>query len=135
MNTDINWMESAVCRQTDSELFFPDRENPNTDGFITSIRRAQTVCRSCPVQTECLDYALSNNEKAGIWAGINFSTAKAHTREELRRQRGVQVREVFSHGTEAGARAHYRRGEPACPSCRNAAAAADRNRRGATNAR
>ena len=134
MRDDINWMESALCRQTDAELWFPDRENPNTDGFITTIRRAQTVCRSCPVQTECLDYALSNNEKFGVWAGINMNTVKAHTREELRRQRGVQVREVFSHGTEAGARAHHRRGESVCAACRNAAAAADRNRRGA-NAR
>jgi WhiB family redox-sensing transcriptional regulator len=133
MRDDINWMESALCRQTDAELWFPDRENPNPAGLIRSIRAAQNVCRSCPVQTECLDYALSNNEKFGVWAGINMNTAKAHTREELRRQRGIKVREVFSHGTEAGARAHYRRGEPACPSCRNAAAAADRNRRGAVN--
>ena len=132
--TDNTWMESAVCRQTDPELWFPERESPSTAGVITTIRRAQTVCRSCPVQTECLDYALSNNEKAGIWAGINFGTAKARVREELRRQRNIRVREEFEHGTEAGARAHYRRGEPVCLSCRNASAAADRNRRGA-NAR
>jgi len=135
MHNDINWMESAVCRQIDSEMFFPDRENPNTDGLISTIRRAQTVCRSCPVQTECLDYALTNNEKYGIWAGINMNTARAQLRDELRRQRNIKVRDVFEHGTEAGARSHYRRGEPVCPACRNAAAAADRNRRGATNAR
>jgi WhiB family redox-sensing transcriptional regulator len=133
MRDDINWMESALCRQTDAELWFPDRENPNPAGLIRSIRAAQNVCRSCPVQTECLDAALANNEKFGIWAGINMNTTRAEARAELRRQRGVQVREVFSHGTEAGARAHYRRGEPVCIACRNAAAAADRNRRGAVN--
>ena len=123
---DIDWMESAVCRQTDLELWFPDRENPA--GLIRTINRARNICRSCPVQIECLDYALANNEKAGIFGGINFGTTRGKTRRELRKQRGIEVREVFSHGTEAGARAHYRRGEPACVACRNAAAAVRRER-------
>ena len=125
---DIDWMESAVCRQTDLELWFPDRENPA--GLIRTINRARNICRSCPVQIECLDYALANNEKAGIFGGINFGTTRGKTRRELRKQRGIEVREVFSHGTEAGARAHYRRGEPACVACRNAAQSANRERRG-----
>ena len=54
---DIDWMESAVCRQTDLELWFPDRENPA--GLIRTINRARNICRSCPVQIECLDYALA----------------------------------------------------------------------------
>ena len=125
----IDWMESAVCRQTDLELWFPDRENPA--GLMRTINLARRICGGCPVQIDCLDYALANNEKAGIWGGINFGTAKSRLRNELRRERNIEVRAMFAHGTEAGARAHNRRGEPACLSCRNAAAAADRNRRGA----
>ena len=127
MAKDIDWMESAVCRQTDLELWFPDRENPA--GLIRTINRARNICRSCPVQIECLDYALASNEKYGIYGGINFGTTRGKTRRELRRERGIQVREVFAHGTEAGARAHYRRNEPACVACRNAAQAANRERR------
>ena len=130
MNNDINWMESAVCRQTDLSLWFPEKENPNPAGLIRTIRAAQNVCRTCPVQTECLDYALTNNERHGIWAGINMNTAKSQIRDQLRLQRGIEVREAFEHGTEAGARAHYRRGESVCIACRTAAAAADRRRRG-----
>jgi hypothetical protein len=125
-------MESALCRQTDPELWFPERDDPSTKGMIRMIRRAQQVCRACPVQIECLDYALANNERAGIWAGINFNTAKARVRDELRRQRNIEVRDEFEHGTESGARNHRLRGQPVCLSCRNASVAA-RRRRG-TNA-
>jgi WhiB family redox-sensing transcriptional regulator len=126
--TDIDWMESALCRQTDSEIFFPDRDNPNPAGLIRSIRAAQNTCRRCPVQIQCLDYALTNNEKYGIWAGINMNTTRSRAREELRRQRNIEIREAFEHGTEAGAKAHYRRNEPVCTACRNAANAARRHR-------
>jgi|APGre2960657404_1045060.scaffolds.fasta_scaffold41949_2 WhiB family redox-sensing transcriptional regulator len=126
MTNNIDWMESAVCRQTDLELWFPDRENPA--GLIRTINRARNICRSCPVQIECLDYALANNEKYGIYGGINFGTTRGKTRRDLRRERGIQVRDAFEHGTEAGARAHYRRNEPVCVACRNAAAAVRRQR-------
>jgi len=34
-----------------------------------STREAKRVCRSCEVQAECLEYALENDERFGIWGG------------------------------------------------------------------
>jgi WhiB family transcriptional regulator, redox-sensing transcriptional regulator len=29
------------------------------------------ICMACPVREECLDYALSNDERFGIWGGLS----------------------------------------------------------------
>ena len=58
-----DWREDALCRQTDSELFFPERGG--------STRDAREVCLSCEVRTNCLEYALDNGENHGIWGGVS----------------------------------------------------------------
>jgi WhiB family redox-sensing transcriptional regulator len=57
------WMDGAVCAQTDPELFFPDRGG--------STAEAKKTCLSCGVRAECLQYALVNNEKFGVWGGVS----------------------------------------------------------------
>jgi len=34
-----------------------------------STREAKEVCRGCVAREDCLEYALDNGEKFGIWAG------------------------------------------------------------------
>jgi WhiB family redox-sensing transcriptional regulator len=54
------WWEAAACRGIDQALFFPAQgEDP---------RPAKAVCATCPVQTYCLEDALTNKERFGIWA-------------------------------------------------------------------
>jgi WhiB family redox-sensing transcriptional regulator len=54
----------------DALLFFgPDRE-PRPQRQIREAK-AKAVCASCPVQAHCLDYALENSIKYGIWGGLN----------------------------------------------------------------
>lgn len=55
------WMDFALCAETDPEAFFPEKG--------CSTRPAKKVCESCPVATECLEYALKNDERFGIWGG------------------------------------------------------------------
>lgn len=55
------WMLDALCAQTDPEAYFPEKGG--------SMRQAKAMCRSCEVSAECLDYALANNERHGIWGG------------------------------------------------------------------
>lgn len=55
------WMADAVCSQTDPDAFFPEKGG--------STAEAKKVCLSCPVRTECLEYALSHNERYGIFGG------------------------------------------------------------------
>lgn len=59
----LGWQERALCAQTDPESFFPEKGG--------STREAKKVCHSCEVRSECLDYALSNDERFGIWGGLS----------------------------------------------------------------
>ena len=58
-----SWQERALCAQTDPEAFFPEKGG--------STREAKMVCVSCEVRAECLEYALANDERFGIWGGLS----------------------------------------------------------------
>lgn len=58
---DTDWMDYALCAETDPEIFFPGKGKPN--------REARQVCSSCEVRSECLEYALDNEERFGVWGG------------------------------------------------------------------
>jgi WhiB family transcriptional regulator, redox-sensing transcriptional regulator len=57
------WQERALCAQTDPEAFFPEKGG--------STREAKKVCTDCEVKAECLEYALANDERFGIWGGLS----------------------------------------------------------------
>ncbi len=56
------WQEQALCAQVGGEAFFPEQGNPAGP--------AKRICARCPVQVECLEYALDNNEPYGVWGGM-----------------------------------------------------------------
>ena len=67
-NADYTWRADAICRDTDPELFFP----VGTTGYaLLQIARAKEVCGQCPVNRDCLDYALETNQDSGIWGGTS----------------------------------------------------------------
>ena len=59
----LEWQEHALCAQTDPEAFFPEKGG--------STREAKRVCQSCDVRVECLEYALAQDERFGIWGGLS----------------------------------------------------------------
>ena len=59
----MGWQERALCAQTDPEAFFPEKGG--------STREAKKVCTGCDVRSECLEYALENDERFGIWGGLS----------------------------------------------------------------
>lgn len=63
-----------VCMRTDPDAWFPDVGGEGTD-----VRKVKKLCQACPVKTECLTFALANNEPYGIWGGLS-------TRERQRLQ-------------------------------------------------
>ncbi len=73
---DLAWQEYANCMGVDPDLFFPERG--------TSTREAKEVCRGCVVRDDCLDYALKNGEKFGIWGGMS-----ERQRRRVRTQRNI----------------------------------------------
>lgn len=70
----LDWREYALCAQTDPEIFFPEG-NGNT-------REAKKICNNCDVRDQCLNYALENDERFGVWGGKS-----EHERRYLRRRR------------------------------------------------
>lgn len=64
-----SWQHEALCAQTDPDAFFPER------GF--SAREAKTICATCPVRQECLEYALENDERFGVWGGLSEGERRA----------------------------------------------------------
>ena len=58
-----DWQERALCAQTDPEAFFPEKGG--------STREAKRICSGCDVRAECLEYALTNDERFGIWGGLS----------------------------------------------------------------
>jgi WhiB family redox-sensing transcriptional regulator len=57
------WRLDALCAETDPEAFFPEKGG--------STREAKRVCTGCSVRTECLEFALANDERFGIWGGLS----------------------------------------------------------------
>jgi WhiB family redox-sensing transcriptional regulator len=74
-----SWHDQANCLGVDPDLFFPERG--------ASTREAKEVCRGCVVREDCLEYALSNGEKFGIWGGMS-----ERERRRLRRARALARR-------------------------------------------
>ena len=73
---DLSWQEFANCLGVDPDLFFPERG--------ASTREAKEVCRGCQVRESCLEFALANGEKFGIWGGMS-----ERERRRIRRQRAL----------------------------------------------
>ena len=71
---EMSWQERALCAQTDPEAFFPEKGG--------STREAKRICQGCEVKGECLEYALHNDERFGIWGGLS-------ERERRRLKRGI----------------------------------------------
>jgi len=59
----LSWQTDALCAQTDPESFFPEKGG--------STRDAKRICESCEVSGQCLEYALANDERFGIWGGLS----------------------------------------------------------------
>ncbi|MEO5842042.1 MAG: WhiB family transcriptional regulator [Acidimicrobiales bacterium] len=57
------WHADALCREDPHINFFPaqgERTEP-----------AKSLCASCLVRAECLDFALERGEKYGVWAATS----------------------------------------------------------------
>jgi len=59
----LAWQSDSLCAQTDPEAFFPEKGG--------STRDAKRICGSCEVRNRCLEYALENDERFGIWGGLS----------------------------------------------------------------
>lgn len=70
----LSWTDQGSCAEVDGDLWFPGRGG--------SVREPKAICRKCPVRAECLEYALENDERFGIYGGLS-----PRERRDLKRQR------------------------------------------------
>jgi WhiB family redox-sensing transcriptional regulator len=68
------WMSRGICAQVGGDEWFPEK------GGTT--KRAKLICSRCPVQAECLQYALDEDIDWGVWGG-----ASREERQFMRRER------------------------------------------------
>lgn len=64
---DGRWRANAYCANSDTEKFFPHRDGVDAAMIVA---QAQLCCASCTVRKECLEFALTNKLKYGIWGGV-----------------------------------------------------------------
>lgn len=80
------WLDDATdtpaCRGEDTNLFFPE----NGPGAMKNVAKARAICRRCPLQTTCEEWALtqSAHQLYGVWGGLT------HAQRLARKERGEQ---------------------------------------------
>lgn len=70
----LSWRQRAGCRGVDPDIFYPVSDE--------EAAAAKAVCAQCPVLQPCLEYALGNRERDGVWGG-----ATERERRRMIRQR------------------------------------------------
>jgi hypothetical protein len=75
-NRDENWQDRALCPQVDWGIFFPEKGVNATEAIA--------VCGRCEVRDQCLQFALENHIKDGVYGG--------HTARERRTMRPGEPR-------------------------------------------
>lgn len=68
MENFANWAKYGKCRGEDTGKWFLD-DNKSALGR-QNVKEAKAVCALCPVRIQCLNYAIENNERFGIWGGL-----------------------------------------------------------------
>jgi WhiB family redox-sensing transcriptional regulator len=80
----MDW-KLAACRHNTTINFYPDGAHAEAEHA-----KAKKLCDSCPIQSDCLDYAIAS-EPFGFWGGMNERQRRL---EKKRRQRLRRLRSV-----------------------------------------
>ena len=94
------WMDRAACRGRTDEFFIPDGTTKWEKQLF--IANAKAICAECPVQADCLEYALSAREagaeawrSSDVWGGKTGAEIRSMRRrlgfdESISRARGLR---------------------------------------------
>jgi WhiB family redox-sensing transcriptional regulator len=113
-----DWMADAACKGHDINLFFPQRGS--------SAAKANRICATCPVSSQCGNYAIDQGIRFGVWGATS-----ERQRGRVRRERGgVQTPVIIAQCGSTGAfHRHRKNGEEPCDACWVAYRAANAERR------
>lgn len=62
---DFSWQDKAKCKGMTSTFFKRKRGDSSVQDA-----RAKAICSECPVRKRCLDFAMKNEIRHGIWGGL-----------------------------------------------------------------
>jgi len=110
--------KEAACFGMETAIFYPDPKDRKAN------QEAIAICKTCPVQLECLILALKRDEGHGIWGGVLPSERTYINRYKVKPENYVKIK----CGTDQGHYLHRRLGEPQCDKCK-AAFKVNHNRR------
>ena len=83
INARFSWQEHANCRGADPDLFFPHRGASN--------RKAKAMCAACVVREQCLEFAISEGERFGLWGGLSERQRRKIRGERTRDEKAQQA--------------------------------------------
>ena len=130
--------EQAGCAQTGAgDVWYPEKGGTTHD--------AKVVCAACPVRQRCLEVALANDERFGVFGGLSPNERRKVARGEpvqfppawMERPEPTPVQKVGrktlprEHGNLRGYNQHRRASESPCDACRTANSAYQAARRAA----
>jgi WhiB family redox-sensing transcriptional regulator len=58
-----------ACKDVDTDLFFSELKS--------KVEKEKAICNSCPVKSECLEFALKDGIEFGIFGGVTADERKA----------------------------------------------------------
>lgn len=82
--TTTNWRDQAACLGQDTERFYPVG---STGRAVEQAEEAKAICQAYPVATQCLEWALENNQHDDIWGGKTEDERRSLRRARQRAQR------------------------------------------------
>lgn len=110
------WQDRAACRGVKApDVFFPDTG--------TSPAPARAVCKGCPVAEECLQFALAEGIREGVWGG-KTATERRRLRPTKAPRQVYQYCERGLHRLIGGNVIAREDGTRGCVRCANAEAVA-----------
>lgn len=70
---DTSWQDRAACKGKPTEWWFPDAERGDSGVYA----RGREVCVNCPVRGDCLQWAVDNHQRDGMWGGLSPNERRA----------------------------------------------------------
>ncbi len=67
---DQRWQQDAACVGDEAVNFYPPMRTERKVVRLAREARAKAVCATCRVRLDCLNAAISNDERYGIWGGM-----------------------------------------------------------------
>lgn len=78
------WRDHALCREKGNSLFFVQAERGTKMRVLDAqIELARQICAECPVRIQCLNYALRNDTRFGVWGGVYTNALEESERKAL----------------------------------------------------